>query len=201
MRVADSGEASFTHTGFALSANTKYFLVVGGALLEHVSAKSGAEDSGKAPAGLSTTTNYFHDGGSWLRQPSGPYQGLCRSYDATGKPAITGTWQEGLELTAGIGTIADADGLPTTFPDDYTFQWIRVAADDTETDIGLDQNTYKLVAADVGGTIKVKVFTDARHDESYQRRLSVLGVHDSCKIRLPRRRWCATMRVGMTNET
>ena len=35
---------------------------------------------------------------------------------ATGKPAISGTAQVGETLTAGIGTIADADGLPSHLP-------------------------------------------------------------------------------------
>ena len=45
---------------------------------------------------------------------------------ATGKPAISGTAQVGETLTATIGNIADTDGLPATFPGDYTFQWLRV---------------------------------------------------------------------------
>ena len=83
---------------------------------------------------------------------------------ATGKPAISGTAQEGETLTAAIGNIADTDGLPTTFPDDYAFQWLRVDADgmSNETDIGADAVTYAPVAADVGKKVKVKVhFTDA----------------------------------------
>ena len=42
--------------------------------------------------------------------------------------------QVGKVLTAGLGTIADSDGLPGTFPDDYTFQWVRVDADGVERD-------------------------------------------------------------------
>ena len=83
---------------------------------------------------------------------------------ATGKPAISGTAQEGETLTAAIGNIADTDGLPATFPDDYAFQWLRVDADgmSNETDIGADAVTYTPVAADVGKKVKVKVhFTDA----------------------------------------
>ena len=56
---------------------------------------------------------------------------------ASGAPAITGAAQVGKVLTAGLGTIADSDGLPGTFPDDYTFQWVRVDADgvSNESDI------------------------------------------------------------------
>ena len=81
---------------------------------------------------------------------------------ATGAPAITGTAQVGETLTAGMGTIADTDGLTnSTFPDDYTFQWIRVDGTDEANITDADSSTYELVAADQGKTIKVKVsFTD-----------------------------------------
>ena len=80
---------------------------------------------------------------------------------ATGKPAIGGTPQVDQTLTAGMGTIADADNLPTTtFPTGYSFQWVRVATGGTETDVGTD-STYTVLAADVGSTIRVDVsFTD-----------------------------------------
>ena len=78
--------------------------------------------------------------------------------DATGAPVITGTAQAGQTLTAGPGTIADNDGLPATFPDDYAFQWVRVAGDSTETDIpGATSHTYRLQAEDAGGKVRVKV--------------------------------------------
>ena len=69
----------------------------------------------------------------------------------------------GETLTAGIGDIADLDGLPATFPDDYTLQWIRVDANGTSNpvDVGTDDDEYTLVAADEGKKIKLKVgFTD-----------------------------------------
>ena len=70
---------------------------------------------------------------------------------ATGAPAISGTARAGETLTAAKDTIADADGLPATFPDDYTLQWVRVDADGTNpVNIGTDSGTYALVAADRG---------------------------------------------------
>ena len=53
---------------------------------------------------------------------------------ATGAPTITGTAQVGQTLTAGTTAIMDADGLTTA--SGYTYQWIRVATDNTETNIG-----------------------------------------------------------------
>ena len=82
---------------------------------------------------------------------------------ATGKPMIGGTPQVGQTLTAGMGTIADADGLPTTtFPTGYRFQWVRVATGGGETNVGTaGSSTYSPTSADVDSTIVVKVsFTD-----------------------------------------
>ena len=78
---------------------------------------------------------------------------------ATGAPTITGTATVGQTLTAGTTAIMDADGLTSV---SYTYQWIRVATDNTETNIsGATASTYTLVAADQGTTIKVTVsFTD-----------------------------------------
>ena len=78
---------------------------------------------------------------------------------ATGAPTITGTPTVGQTLTAVTTAIMDDDGLTTP---GYTYQWIRVATDTTETNIGsATASTYTLVTDDLGATIKVKVsFTD-----------------------------------------
>ena len=78
---------------------------------------------------------------------------------ATGAPTITGTAQVGQTLTAGTTAIMDADGLTSV---SYTYQWIRVATDNTETNISsATASTYMLVAADLGTTVQVTVsFTD-----------------------------------------
>ena len=77
---------------------------------------------------------------------------------ATGSPSISGTALVGDTLTAGLGTVADVDGLPDTF----TYQWIRVDGG-TETDIAsATSSTYTLTADDLGKQVKVKLgFTDA----------------------------------------
>ena len=73
---------------------------------------------------------------------------------ATGAPTITGTAQVGQTLTAGTTAIMDADGLTSV---SYTYQWIRVATDNTETNISsATASTYTLVAADQGTTVKVE---------------------------------------------
>ena len=88
------------------------------------------------------------------------YLSLPGNNAATGEPAISGTATAGQVLTATTGTIADADGLPSSF----TYQWLRVDAAGTsnEEDIsGEIAATYTLTDDDVGKRIKVKVsFTD-----------------------------------------
>ena len=78
---------------------------------------------------------------------------------ATGEPTITGTPTVGETLTAATTAIMDVNGLTTP---GYTYQWIRVATDNTETNISsATASTYTLVTDDLGATIKVKVsFTD-----------------------------------------
>ena len=77
---------------------------------------------------------------------------------ATGAPTISGTAQVGETLTAGISGIADADGLGG---ETFTYQWVS-SDGTTDTDIEkATDSTYKLVAADKGNSIKVRVtFTD-----------------------------------------
>ena len=83
---------------------------------------------------------------------------------ATGQPVITGTAEVGETLAAGQGDIDDDDGLPAIFPDDYSFQWVRVDADgvsnpeDIATATG---ETYDPDAGDIGKKLQVRVsFTD-----------------------------------------
>ena len=91
------------------------------------------------------------------------YLSLPANNDATGEPAISGTARAGQTLTATVGDIADADGLPDPFISGAltTIQWIQVDGA-TETDIsGATSETYTLTDADVGKKVKVRVsFTD-----------------------------------------
>ena len=83
--------------------------------------------------------------------------------EATGAPAVSGTLGVGEVLTAGRGTLADADLLPVSDAD-LSWQWVRQddatgagAADIT----GATSSTYTLTAADEGKFIAVKAsFTD-----------------------------------------
>ena len=84
---------------------------------------------------------------------------------ATGAPTISGTAQVGETLTASTSGIADTDGLTSV---SYSYQWIR---NDGATDADIQDATgasYRLVDADEGKTIKVRVsFTDdAGHEET-----------------------------------
>ena len=92
--------------------------------------------------------------------------GLPPNTPAVGVPGIGGVEEAGETLTASTGDIADGDGLTGV---SYEFRWVRVAADDSETDIdGAMDSTYMLVDDDVGSTIKVRVTfrDDVGYDET-----------------------------------
>ena len=82
---------------------------------------------------------------------------------ATGAPTIRGTVQVGETLTAYTAGITDDDGLNNV---SYGYQWIRNdGTSDTEIQDATGE-TYPLVDADEGQTIKVKVsFTDDADNE------------------------------------
>ena len=77
---------------------------------------------------------------------------------ATGQPAISGTPQVGLTLTAGTSAISDADGTETAV---FEYQWLAGGAEIQ----GATRSAHTLTASEVGKTIKVKVsFTDDRNN-------------------------------------
>ena len=122
---------------------------------------------------------------------------------AEGKPVITGAAQVGNVLTAGLGDIADDDGLPGTFPDDYTFQWVRVDADGVTNPInkGTDSPTYTVVVGDVGKKMFVEVsFTDGEGtaegplpSDAYPSNAPVAAAAGACPTPND---WCTTLTVG-----
>ena len=76
--------------------------------------------------------------------------------EATGRPTISGTAQVGQTLTASTTNIEDDDGVPSLL----RYQWVRVQGAQ-RTNIGADQRTYTISAADAGSAIQVEVrFTD-----------------------------------------
>ena len=99
------------------------------------------------------------NGNTVATRASSTYTATVVNTPAMGAPTITGTPTVGETLTAVTTAIMDDDGLTTP---GYTYQWIRVATDNTEMDIGsATASTYTLVSDDLGTTIKVKVsFTD-----------------------------------------
>ena len=73
---------------------------------------------------------------------------------AAGEPTISGTPQVDETLTADTSAISDEDGLSNV---SYQYQWLRDDADIA----GQTNSTYRLVSADEGKTIRVRVsFTD-----------------------------------------
>ena len=94
------------------------------------------------------------EGSDWVRADPEP----ASNTPATGAPTITGKAQVGETLTADITGISDADGLSG---ETFTYQWVS-GDGTTDTDIeGATGSTYKLVDADQGRSVRVRVtFTD-----------------------------------------
>ena len=212
--------ASFRHGGSTYTSTALFHTDIAGSStslsLRFDSALPAALDgfvlrSGSQELSLASAT---YSGGSftydWSTPPFGPWtDGQVVAFElaaasnannlATGAPTISGAARVGETLTAARGNIADVDGRPDTFPDDYTFQWVRVNADDTSpVNIGTDASTYALVAADEGKKIKVEVSfqDDDGNDEevtsaAYPSGTETVGA--ACDVL-----WCATLTVGTT---
>ena len=121
-----------------------------------------AADEGKA---IKVQVSFTDDRGNAESLTSAPTSAVEANANnpATGLPTISGTAQVGETLTAGITGIADADGLSG---ESFTYQWVS-GDGTTDTDIeNATGATYKLVDADQGKAIKVRVtFTDGGGNE------------------------------------
>ena len=154
--------------GTVLKANTTYALVFQGADPAYPKLGTNADDGEDAVAAgwsLADVLRY-HDGSNWVDNPDG----YALSMDIigprvvnnapTGAPTITGTPTVGQTLTAVTTAIMDDDGLTTP---GYTYQWIRVATDSTETITVTDVNeppgvpAAHLVTATSGSTTSLDV--------------------------------------------
>ena len=133
--------------------------------------------------------------GSGLSWTTGDTIGLklTDAANATGNPTISGVPQVGKELTAGTSAIDDVDGLPATF----THQWVRIAPDSTETNVGTDSTTYTVSSSDVDSTIRVDVsFTDlAGNSEGPLPSEATAAVVPAAGLCPAGNDWCATMTV------
>ena len=116
---------------------------------------------------------------------------------ATGKPSITGAAQAGMTLTAGLGDIADTDGLPAS---GYTYQWIREGSDllgVTGSSLTLSSNF------DYGQKLRVRVsFTDGAgflESRTSDETLPVAPAAAFCPSDAATV-WCATLTVGHETE-
>ena len=116
-----------------------------------------AADEGKA---IKVRVSFTDDRGNAESLTSAPTSAVEANANnpATGLPTISGTAQVGETLTADTTGIADADGLSG---ETFTYQWVS-GDGTTDTDIeNATGATYKLVDADQGRSVKVRVtFTD-----------------------------------------
>ena len=118
---------------------------------------------------------------------------------ATGRPTISGFEQVGQTLTAATSGISDSDGL--TSPT-YSYQWIRVDTDLSETDISsANSSTYTLAAAELGKKVKVKVsFQDDDGNAEELFSLPTLTVVAKAPVCTSGNVWCATLTVGASTK-
>ena len=84
---------------------------------------------------------------------------LAAEGDATGAPVIKGIPQVAQVLIADTFSVDDPDGISGAT---FSYQWIRVASDDTESNISrATGSTYRLKTGDSGKNVKILVsFTD-----------------------------------------
>ena len=168
--VTSSGDKVFTSSGdFVLNASTTYFLYIpyeSASFKVRVTSDNG-EDSDSA-AGWSIGDGRVAFSGNHVSgydfndltktvysEPVklGIYGAVANS-PAEGKPVINGTVQVGQTLRVDVSGITDVDGINSS---SLRYQWVRVDGS-TETDIlGATNSTYRLVSADVGKKLKVKV--------------------------------------------
>ena len=112
-KVAGAADSTYSTTGVTITGTTAEIsgLTAGTSFTVRVLAVNDEGDGAPATANGSTR---------------------AANVPATGAPVITGTAQRGRVLTAGPGTIADADGLANV---SYIYQWIRVETNNSEADI------------------------------------------------------------------
>ena len=129
------------------------------------------------------------------------YLSLPPNNAATGAPEISGTVAVGHTLMAAKGTIADADGVPTTF----TYEWLRVDGAN-ETDItGATESSYTVTADDIGKTLKVKLgFTDNLSGEEARTSaatatVSIAAVHTDVLMRVANPEFRVTISAAQTS--
>ena len=143
-----TGTASFGIPTADLEAGTEY--------LVQVSLVSGYPEDARTASATFTTPEAPQPTVAVATQSSTPDTGL---------PTIIGTVLVEQTLTAVTTGIADEDGLNNV---SYSYQWVR-SDSGTDTEIaGATGSTYTLISADVGKTIKVRVFftDDANNQET-----------------------------------
>ena len=158
-----------TTTPLTLDADTTYMLVFKAPpspTVLRVAATSSDDQDATSLTGFSIANvfQWYNNSDTWVIANGGnairiTITGVVNPNPATGAPTISGLLEAGQTLTASTTSIADPDGLPSTF----NYQWKRYAADGTtfEADIGTDASTYTLTAAEEGKKVLVEVsFTD-----------------------------------------
>ena len=203
--TADSLNTFTPPAGTTLAASTTYWLTVNEGVsrnradirLNDANAETGETGWSIGDGRLSRS----HETNSWststfslLITIKGTVVPCDRIGCATGRPTISGVPQVDMILTADTSAIDDADGLPATF----TYQWVRIAPDSTENNVGTD-STHTVSSSDVDSTIRVDVsFTDlADNSEGPLPSVATAAVVPAAGPCPADNNWCTTMTVGI----
>ena len=147
--------------------------------------------------------SFSNHGLSWSNGDSVPVRLVVANAEATGRPAISGTAQVGHTLTAGVGDIDDANGLPGGR--NISYQWILVDGTTETAIVGATARTWRVDRAHRGKQVKVRLsfvdndgFNESRTSDAYPVSDSIADVDapDHCEPLDPNEIWCGVMTVG-----
>ena len=158
--AADTSGIADSDGLFLTNATFSYQWVAGGSDIDGATGASYIPTSGEVGKTIQVRVSFVDDWGNGETLTSAATDAVTArpNTPAAGFPTIRGQSHVGETLTANISGIADLDGLTNAT---FSYQWIR--NDGTaDTDIEDErEQTYMVVDADVGKTIKVRVsFTD-----------------------------------------
>ena len=148
-------------SAYTLTAGTSYWVVAEGGEGTIYGTAADDEDADSAPGWSIANDGRHRSAGSVIFNTANSLKIQVKGtiIPVQGDPTISGRFAVGETLTADTSTITDFDGL--TSPT-YTYQWARVGASASATDIsGATGSSYTVVTADSGHRLRLTVsFSD-----------------------------------------
>ena len=162
-----AGTAGIADADGLTSATFAYQWVAGESDISGATSSSYALTSSEQGKAIKVRVTFTDDAGHEESLTSGATAAVAArpNSPATGAPTISGTARVGEKLEADTSGIDDQDGISNAT---FTYQWVSNDGTD-DTDIsGATGDSYDLVSADQGKSVKVRVsFTDDRgHEET-----------------------------------